>query len=63
MKEEYKVRPYMDNIYEVFKKRIIEENTYWSEFNKKIEEKGIFYGSLADCEAYIRLNEKGFFDY
>ena len=46
-KTNYKVRLMLDNTYEVV---IIHEDS---------EEK-VYQGSLADCEAYIRLRENGY---
>jgi hypothetical protein len=47
-KTNYKVRLMMDNAYEVM---II---------YKDYSEEKVYQGSLADCEAYIRLRENGY---
>ncbi len=50
----YKVRLYMDNIYEVCE---------WIWFDKMAGNWDVKYqGSLSDCEAWIRLHEKGYMD-
>jgi hypothetical protein len=60
----YKVRFYHDNLYEVIKhiengidyRQIFVEG----EENIKVADNvQVFKGTLADCEAYIRLTEKG----
>jgi len=45
MDNQYRVEWYMDNTY-----RVIEIET----------EQTVFKGSLSDCEAFIRLTEKGY---
>jgi hypothetical protein len=45
----YKVRLVQDNTYEV----------YWSCDDETSEYHSYFQGSLADCEAWIRLTEAG----
>lgn len=62
----YKVRLFQDSIYEVIR---IDYNdsrggigplsTSYSEFPT---ETSMFQGSLADCEAWIRLHENGYMD-
>ena len=47
---DYKVRLYMDNIYEVYH---YDGNEDWVV---------MYQGSLSDCEAWIRLHEKGYMD-
>lgn len=53
MNEEYKVRLFMDNTYEVY------FVTHDSE-SFRSDEYVCFQGSLADCEAWIRLTEGGY---
>lgn len=48
----YKVKLYMDRTYEVLK---LEGSCYGYD-----EWRSAFRGSLADCEAYIRLHENGY---
>lgn len=50
--KKYKVRLFQDSTYEVF------EWKYYA-----MDEDGwesVYQGSLADCEAYIRLHDKGY---
>lgn len=62
MKREYKVRFFQDDTYEVIEiittygERI---SAYDSEPDT-VEENKVYQGSLADCEAYIRLHEGGY---
>ncbi len=51
--KKYRVRHYQDNTYEVLEKKYhaYESNERWG---------SVFKGSLADCEAYIRLREYGY---
>ena len=48
----YKVRLFQDERYEVY---TVNTDSYWKE-----HESGLFIGSLADCEAWIRLTERGY---
>jgi hypothetical protein len=62
MKREYKVRFFQDNTYEVIE--IVttygeRTSAYDSELDT-VEENKVYQGSLADCEAYIRLHEGGY---
>jgi O-glycosyl hydrolase len=52
----YQVRFFMDNEYEVVveKGRVVD----WSDV--KESEEVMFKGTLADCHAYIALNDKGY---
>lgn len=47
---DYKVRLYMDNTYEVY---YYKGNGDWEV---------VYHGSLADCEAWIRLHENGYME-
>lgn len=47
----YKVRFFQDNEYEVI--------SFWEEYGE-IQEQSMFTGTLADCEAWIRLTEGGY---
>jgi hypothetical protein len=52
--KEYRVRLFMDETYEVVKKKDgadEDDHDYW---------RSVHQGSLADCEAWIRLTEKGY---
>ena len=51
--KKYKVRFYQDNTYEVLEKKYYayEDDECWE---------SVYQGSLADCEAYIRLHENGY---
>jgi len=51
----YKVSFYMDNTYEV-----LEWKTYISDEGGEGSWESVYQGSLADCEAYIRLHEGGY---
>jgi hypothetical protein len=53
MDKKFKVRLYQDNIYEVLEKKYyaFEDDDFYE---------SVFQGSLADCEAYIRLHEGGY---
>ena len=58
----YKVRPMMDDNYEVVQLTTNEkydENDYDSD-EQEFNEESVYQGGLADCEAYIRLNEGGY---
>jgi hypothetical protein len=62
MKREYKVRFFQGNTYEVIEiVTTYGERTsgYDSELDT-VEENKVFQGGLADCEAYIRLQEGGY---
>ena len=48
----YKVRYYMDNNYEVYEER-------WDAWHEEFDVYSHFVGSIADCEAWIRLKEGG----
>ena len=62
MKEEYKVRFYMDNTYEVWKITTTygERTSAYDGEPNKVEEESVYQGSLSDCDAYIRLHEGGY---
>jgi len=51
--KKYKVRFYQDKTYEVLEKKYYtyEDDESWE---------SVYQGSLADCEAYIRLHENGY---
>lgn len=51
--KKFKVRFYQDNTYEVLEKKYYhyEDDESWE---------SAYQGSLADCEAYIRLHENGY---
>ena len=58
----YKVRPMMDDNYKVVQLTTNEkydENDYDSD-EQEFNEESVYQGGLADCEAYIRLNEGGY---
>jgi len=55
----FRVGFYQDNIYEVFERKEIYKNTF-GDF--KVEEISVYQGSLADCDAYIRLVESGYME-
>ena len=48
----YKVEFCQDNLYKVIEFNYIDD--------ENIEEDAVYYGDLANCEAYIRLHEKGY---
>lgn len=50
----YKVKYYMDNEYAVFEISLDD--------NYREKRTSVFKGSLADCEAWIRLHESGYMD-
>lgn len=52
--QKYIVRFYIDNTYEVIKIK------YYIESCEIESEKVEYQGSLSDCEAWIRLTEKGY---
>lgn len=49
--KKYKVEFYKDNTYEVLERLVLNEYVSWEK---------VYQGSLADCEAYIRLHEGGY---
>ena len=51
MYKRFKVRFFQDSTYEVFEFHPVEWNDEWEK---------VYQGSLADCEAYIRLHENGY---
>ena len=58
----YKVRLNMDDNYQVFEltpNEKYDENNYASD-EPEFTEQAVHDGSLADCEAYIRLREGGY---
>jgi hypothetical protein len=58
----YKVRLMMDDNYEVVEltpNEKYDENDYDSD-EQEFNEQSVYQGRLADCEAYIRLNEGGY---
>ena len=62
MKREYKVRFFQGNTYEVIE--IVttygERTSGYDSERDTVEENKVFQGGLADCEAYIRLQEGGY---
>ena len=52
--KKYKVRPYMDNIYEVT------ERVYGNEYYYGEGEESVFQGTITECEAWIRLHDEGY---
>ena len=62
MKREYKVRFFQGNTYEVVE--IVttygERTSAYDSKPDTVEENKVFQGGLADCEAYIRLQEGGY---
>ena len=62
MKREYKVRFFQGNTYEVIE--IVttygERTSAYDSESDTVEENKVFQGGLADCEAYIRLQEGGY---
>ncbi len=50
----YKVIHLIDNVYQV-----VEMEKKDSEYDFNV----VFQGSLADCEAFIRLNKEGYMDF
>lgn len=62
MEEKYRVGLYMDNTYEVFKitTKYGERTSAYESDPNEVNEESMYQGSLADCEAYIRLHEGGY---
>jgi hypothetical protein len=56
---EFKVRFFMDDEYEVVEITRFFENHI--ENDELLEEEKVYKGSLANCEAYIRLKEGNYF--
>lgn len=50
--ENYKVRLYMDNSYEVYSETVLDDGY-------DVITETHFIGSISDCEAWIRLRETG----
>ena len=57
MKKKYKVRFWADGDYAVFEVDVNGYGEICGELGSPL-----LVGSLADCEAYIRLNEQGYMD-
>jgi hypothetical protein len=55
--KKYKVKFWQDDTYEVLEEKwestFTTDGIYWEQ---------VYKGSLADCEAYIRLHENGYMD-
>lgn len=62
MSQKHKVRFFQDNTYEVIE--IVttygERTSVYDSEPDTVEENKVFQGGLADCEAYIRLQEGGY---
>ena len=59
----YKVQWFMDDEYEVLlltRNPLYDENDWEDLDTSEYIYESVFQGSLADCEAYIRLNEGGY---
>lgn len=58
----YKVRFMMDEKYQVVKltKNEKDDQNDYDSYEKGFNEQIVYQGRLADCEAYIRLNESGY---
>jgi hypothetical protein len=54
MENTYKVRFFQDETYEVTEE--VQSDEYYGGYG----EESVFQGSLSDCEAWIRLHEKGY---
>lgn len=57
MTPNYKVKYFMDDNYEVLE--LVKEGDVF-DLCSEDEYESVFQGSLADCEAYIRLHENGY---
>ena len=62
MSQKYKVRFFQGNTYEVIEiVTTCRERTFaYDSEPDTVEENKVFQGGLADCEAYIRLQEGGY---
>lgn len=62
MKKEYKVRFFQNDIYEVIEivTKYGERTSAYNSEPDKVEENKVYQGVLADCNAYIQLNERGY---
>jgi hypothetical protein len=60
MNNKYRVRLYQDNIYEVVELNKLIEGQSWDGWDDHQEDVTVYKGTLADCEAWLRLNERGY---
>jgi len=57
--ENYKVNHLKDTIYEVVEIKLIIGQS-WDGYEDYYGEEQVFKGSLADCETWLKLNERGY---
>ena len=57
---DYKVQFYQDNLYEVIELNKLVEGQSWDGWDDSYQDVSVFKGTLADCEAWIRLNDGGY---
>ena len=58
MNNKYRVQLYQDNIYEVVELNKLIEGQSWDGWDDYHEDVTVYKGTLADCEAWLRLNER-----
>jgi len=56
---DYKVQHYLDDIYQVIEHKLIQDGD-WGGYDDYYGDETVFKGTLADCEAWLRLNERGY---
>jgi len=60
MQNKYRVQLYQDNIYEVVELNKLVEGQSWDGWDDYNEDVSVYQGTLADCEAWINLANKGY---
>lgn len=55
----YRVQHFQDEIYEIVEEKLIIGQA-WDGNDDYYGDEQVFKGSLADCEAWLRLNERGY---
>lgn len=56
----YRVQLFQDDIYEVIEVNKLVEGQPWAGWHEYHDDVKVFQGTLSDCEAWIRLTEKGY---
>lgn len=56
----YKVELLSGSTYQVIELNVLIQGQSWDGYDDYHDDVSVFQGSLADCEAYIRLKEAGY---
>jgi len=60
MGNKYRIQLFQDSTYQVIEVNKLIEGESWDGWDDYHDDVVVFQGTLADCEAWLRLNERGY---